>query len=111
MPEREEAAQPKREKVFLRLYVAGHSNNGTIALRNITRFCEIWLHGSYELRVIDVLKEPHLASQDAIVATPTLVKHAPGKARLFGTLTDMEKLRAVIGESEGKPGPAVRALV
>lgn len=81
----------------LRLYVAGRSSTGTAALRNLTRFCEVWLHGRYELRVVDVLKEPDLAAADGIVATPTLVKHAPLPiARVFGVLGDESQLMAAL---------------
>ena len=41
-------------RLVLRLYVTGRSSNSSAALRNVTRFCERWLHGRYELRVIDV---------------------------------------------------------
>jgi circadian clock protein KaiB len=95
--ERNPPASDTRSKVALRLYIAGRSSNGALALRNVTRFCELWLHGRYELRVVDVLKEPDAAAADGIVATPTLMKHAPAPAvRIFGTLGNEEELIAAL---------------
>ena len=87
----------------LRLYVVGRSSTGTAALRNLIRFCETRLRGRYELRVVDVLKEPDLAAADGIVATPTLVKHTPEpSARVFGILANEGQLMAAL-EPEGRP--------
>jgi len=89
---------PTERSYVLHLYVAGRSSNGTAALRNLTRFCEVWLRGRYELRVVDVLKEPDLAAADGIVATPTLVRQAPEPStRLFGVLDDELQLLSVLG--------------
>ena len=101
--------QSTENAYLLRLYVAGRSSTGTAALRNLTRFCETWLHGRYELRVVDVLKEPELASADDIVATPTLVKQMPEpSARVFGILGDEDRLMTALG-IEGTPGVTRRA--
>ena len=101
---------PKAEhtsKYSLRLYVAGHSSSATLALRNLTRFCETWLKGRYELRVIDVLKEPQAAVADSIVATPTLLRDQPAPVvRVFGTFADAEELAAQLGiEHAAKDAP------
>jgi circadian clock protein KaiB len=98
--EREQKSPRKDDKreYVLRLYVAGRSANSALALRNLTRFCELWLRGRYELRVIDVLKEPEAAAADGIVATPTLVKHEPAPPeRVFGALTNEDELVAIFG--------------
>ena len=97
-------------KLSLRLYVAGHSSNATLALRNLTRFCEIWLRGRYELRVIDVLKEPQAAVADSIVATPTLLKDRPPPvARIFGTLGEPDELAELLGIDAAMKAPSIAA--
>jgi len=47
----------------------------------------------YELKVIDVLKNPRLAEEDKILATPTLTKALPLPIRrIIGDLSDKEKV-------------------
>jgi len=85
-------------KTQIRLYVAGRSANAVRALRNLTRFCEQRLHGAYELRVVDVLKEPEAAAADGVIATPTLIKETPdGIERIFGSLDDAAELERLLG--------------
>ena len=80
-------------KYQLRLYVVGQTPNSMRALENLKRICEEQLTGQYDLRVIDVLKEPQLAEQDKIIATPTLVKDLPPPLRkVIGDLSDRDKV-------------------
>ena len=72
----------------LRLYVAGPDVRSIRALRNIKRICEAELAGRYQLEVVDLYKQPNRATEDQIVAVPTLIKHAPGQVRrLIGDLS------------------------
>jgi len=49
--------------------------------------------GVYSLKVIDVIKQPQLAEDDKILATPTLIKILPPPvARIIGDLSDREKV-------------------
>ncbi len=49
--------------------------------------------GVYALKVIDVLKNPQLAEEDKILATPTLAKVLPPPVRkIIGDLSDREKV-------------------
>jgi len=80
-------------KYQLRLYVIGQTPNSMRALENLKRICEEDLVGQYDLKVIDVLKEPHLAEKDKIIATPTLVKDLPAPLRkVIGDLSDRDKV-------------------
>ena len=74
----------KRKEYVLRLYVAGLSPRSRSAIENITSICEEYLHGRYDLEVIDVFKRPVLAREEQIVATPTLVKRLPAPLRRSG---------------------------
>lgn len=77
----------------LRLYVSGMTARSTEAIGNIRAICEEYLHGRYELEIIDVYKHPEMTGPDQIVATPTLVKELPAPLRrLVGTLTDEERV-------------------
>ncbi len=97
-------------KFQLRLYVVGQTPNSMRALENLKRICEEQLVGQYDLRVIDVLKEPQLAEEDKIIATPTLVKDLPPPLRkVIGDLSDRDKvlvgLDVVGAEHEDNLGP------
>ena len=61
----------------LRLYVAGQTPKSLAALSNLKKICAKHLDGKYELEVIDLMKNPHLAQGDQILAIPTLVRNLP----------------------------------
>lgn len=64
-----------------KLYVSG---NSAYTLDIITRF-ETFLNtkfpGKYTLIVVDVIENPHLAEDDEIIITPTLIRVAPQPTR------------------------------
>lgn len=81
----------------LRLYVAGESPRSKAALDNIRRICNDRLAGQYELKVIDLVKQPKLAAQDEIVAVPMLVRvQPPPQRRLIGDLSQTERVHACL---------------
>lgn len=80
-------------KYGLKLYITGQTPNSVRAIKNLEEICKRELDGQYELRVIDVLKEPQLAEDDKIIAVPTLVKELPPPLRMIiGDLSDTEKV-------------------
>jgi circadian clock protein KaiB len=82
--------------VQLRLYVAGQTPKSLAALSNLKRICSNHLNGRFEIEVIDLLKTPHLAQGDQILAIPTLVRSLPPPIRkIIGDLSDTE--RVVVG--------------
>jgi circadian clock protein KaiB len=88
-------AQPRSSKKAweLRLYVAGQTPKSLAAFANLKRICEEHLAGQYEIEVIDLLKEPQLASGDQILAIPTLVRKLPEPIRkIIGDLSNTERV-------------------
>jgi circadian clock protein KaiB len=80
----------------LRLYTAGQSPKSLRALENLKKLCEEHLEGRYEIEVVDLLKQPHLARADQIFAIPTLVRQLPVPIRqILGDLSNTE--RALVG--------------
>ncbi|MCW8195571.1 circadian clock protein KaiB [Proteobacteria bacterium 005FR1] len=77
----------------LRLYVAGDNQKSRTALTNLTRLCEAHLgEGSYEIEVIDLMKNPQLAKADQILAIPTLIRKIPEPMkRVIGDLSNAER--------------------
>ena len=78
---------------ILKLYVAGNTSNSVRALKTLKNILEEDFQGVYALKVIDVLKNPQLAEEDKILATPTLSKVLPPPVRkIIGDLSDREKV-------------------
>lgn len=79
-------------KLVLQLYVSGMSQKSMEAIENIKRLCDEHLQGRFDLEIIDLYKNPELASQQQIVFSPSLVKQLPlPKKTLIGTFSDKEK--------------------
>ena len=78
---------------ILKLYVAGNTPNSMRALKTLRNILETEFKGVYALKVIDVLKNPQLAEEDKILATPTLSKILPPPVRrIIGDLSDRERV-------------------
>ena len=77
----------------LRLYVTGQTDKSLTAFSNLKKICESRLKGHYRITVIDLLKRPHLAKGDQILAIPTVVRKLPKPVRMIiGTLSDPDHL-------------------
>jgi circadian clock protein KaiB len=93
-PDRPFDGQSGSEELWeLRLYVAGATPRAITALENLKKICEEHLAGKYTIEVIDLLKNPKLASGDQILALPTLVRKLPEPVRkIIGDLSDTERV-------------------
>ena len=77
----------------LRLYVMDQTPKSVAAFANLKKFCESHLKGRYRITVIDLVKQPHLAKGDQILAVPTVVRKLPKPVRMIiGSLTDLERV-------------------
>ena len=89
-------APPVRRPVKLwqlRLYVMGLTPRSQKAFTNLKRICEKHLKGRYLITVIDLVKQPHLAKGDQILAIPTVVRKLPKPVRtIIGDLSDTERV-------------------
>ena len=82
-----------RKTYILKLYVAGNTPNSMRALKTLRDILVTEFQGVYALKVIDVLKNPQLAEEDKILATPTLAKILPPPVRrIIGDLSDRERV-------------------
>jgi circadian clock protein KaiB len=85
-------------RYHLRLYIAGKLPNSVQALDNLLDICRTYLAGRHTLEVVDYLEHPRQALEDGIVATPTLLKIAPGAAcMVVGTLSDRPMVLRALG--------------
>ena len=89
-----QAASPARQaKYVLRLYISGSTSKSALAVENIKRVCEQHLKNRYNLEVIDIYQQAHLARDEQIVAVPTLIKRLPlPLRRLIGDMSNLQKV-------------------
>jgi len=83
-----------KERIWeLRLYVAGQTAKSLQAFANLKRICEEHLGGRYQIKVVDLMKNPELAKGDQIFALPTLVRKLPEPVRkIIGDLSNTERV-------------------
>ncbi len=82
-----------KKTYVLKLYVTGNTYRSVQAIKTLKKILEEEFQGVYALKVIDVLKNPQLAEEDKILATPTLAKILPLPVRkIIGDLSDREKV-------------------
>ncbi len=90
---RTRSPRSKQKTWELRLYVAGQTPKSMAAFANLKKICEDHLAGQYHIEVIDLLKQPQLASGDQILAIPTLVRKLPQPIRkIIGDLSNTERV-------------------
>jgi circadian clock protein KaiB len=93
-----EAKQTPAGPHQLRLYVAGSGVRSLRAVQNLKRVCDSEIPGMYRLEVVDIYKEPRRATEDQIIAIPTLIKQAPGaEFRMVGDLSEIAQVRRGLG--------------
>jgi circadian clock protein KaiB len=86
------------DKLVLELYVSGMSPKSMEAIKNIKRLCDEHLNDAFELEIIDIYKNPDVASRQQIVFSPSLIKSLPlPKKTLVGNFTDKEKVIKALG--------------
>jgi circadian clock protein KaiB len=63
------------------------------AIHNLKKLCDEYLADDYDLKVIDIYKNPDAAREEQIIAAPTLVRRLPQPLRRFiGDLSNTKKL-------------------
>jgi circadian clock protein KaiB len=85
-------------KLVLKLYVSGMSPKSMEAIENIKRLCDAHLKDAFDLEIIDIYKNPEVASEQHIVFSPSLIKQLPlPKKILIGTLANSEQVIKALG--------------
>lgn len=86
-------ADKVKEKYILRLYVTGMTPKSINAIENVRKLCEQYLHGRYELDVVDIYQQPNVAKSEQLIAAPTLIRKLPLPLRRFiGDMSNKEKI-------------------
>lgn len=80
-------------KYILKLYVAGDSASSSRAIAQVKLITTEALKDACELTIIDTKKNPGLAEDDKILATPTLCRVSPlPEKRIIGDFGDKSKV-------------------
>jgi len=78
-----------RPVYLLRLYVTGTTPRSIRAIANLRKICDEHLPERYDLEVVDLYQQPHLAEGDQVVAAPTLIKLFPSPLkRIIGDMSN-----------------------
>lgn len=88
-------------KLVLKLFVTGLSKRNADTIAVCKQACEeILQKNSYQITVIDILKNASKAEESKILATPTLLlapaKETDGGKRVIGELKDIDKAKKAI---------------
>lgn len=86
------------EQYHFRLYIVGETVGSKEMIDGIKSYLDERLPDFYRLEVIDILKEPRLAEQDNILATPLIMRVLPSPVKkMIGNLNDREKVLTGLG--------------
>lgn len=84
--------ETRREEWLLRLYVAGTGGVSAFARANLERICREHVKTAYRIDVIDVLKHPAIAREQALIALPMAVRESPVPIRkVVGDMSNAER--------------------
>ena len=84
-----------------RLFVTGATPNSARAVINLKAICETYLKDRYQVEIIDVYQQPHMAELEQIIALPMLIKVSPApERRLIGDMADTAKVLRGLGLNE-----------
>ena len=97
-------AGPQEEGYILRLYITGMTPLSMRAIANVKIICEEYLHGRYELDVVDLYQQPQLAKGEQIIAAPTLIKKLPlPLRRIIGDMSKTERVLVGLDLRKNEP--------
>ena len=78
------AAAGDQPRYRLRLFVSGVTPRSTLAIANIKAIGDRYLHGRYDLEVIDAFQHPDLLHVQQVIVLPTLIRLLPLPVRRRG---------------------------
>jgi len=87
-----------KEKIILKLYITGMSENSVRAIQNIRQLCNQYPNDCFDLEIIDIYKNPSAAEEQKIVFSPSLIRQHPLPKKTFiGDLSDTKKIILGLG--------------
>ena len=97
-------------RYYFTLYVAGDTARSQQAYASLRRICAQTLgDGQWEVKLVDVTRDPDAAERERILTTPTVVKESPEpRRRITGDLSDADRVLTGLGMLPGWPDPLPR---
>lgn len=90
--------------ISLRLYIVGDSTFSRTALSNLENLAKRFSDYEFRLEVIDILENPDRATEEKVIATPTLVKHLPAPTcRVVGDLSATDAVVRALSLGTAEP--------
>ncbi len=81
----------------LTLFISGCTPRAKIAVENLNRILETYTKGRCALEIVDLRNHPGRATEDGIVAIPTLVVKTAGKdLQIIGDFSDTSRVLAAL---------------
>jgi circadian clock protein KaiB len=103
-PSKRPAKKSDAPEYLFRLFVSGLTPLSQWAIDHLREYCERHLAGRYRIEVVDLYQSPERASQEQIVATPTLLKILPPPGRrLIGDLSHEDRFLRGLDIRVGTP--------
>lgn len=91
-------ATEQEDRLVLRLYVAGDGPNSTAARANLRRLLSSQSPATYDVEIVDCLREPLRAIEEGVLVTPTLLRVSPPPRRtVIGSLSEAASVSAALG--------------
>ena len=90
-------------KYVLKLYVTNMTPKIEDSIGKLRQImCDQDLGSQYELQIINILENPHLAEGDRVLATPTLIKQLPAPVkRVIGDISNTGKVLVGLDLNDG----------
>ena len=86
------------DRLVLRLYVAGDGPNSTAARANLRRLLSQQSPATYDVEIVDCLRDPLRAIEEGVLVTPTLLRVSPPPRRtIVGSLSEAANVTAALG--------------
>jgi len=96
-------SKPTQQEAYkLKQFLAGNEPNSQRARNNLTKLCQTYPNLSYELEIIDVLKDFKPALEYNVLLTPALLVFSSEQPlTIYGDLSDTQKLLNALRLTEG----------
>ncbi|HEX9979443.1 MAG TPA: circadian clock KaiB family protein [Flavobacterium sp.] len=79
------------------LFISGMSIKSGHAIENFRKICDKHLAGRFQLQIVDITRDKHLAMEHQIIAVPTLIKIQPAPRRIIlGDLSETKKVLKIL---------------
>jgi len=95
MPKRRSGKQGKAKKhrFNFQVFIGKQSQNSALAVARLRKVCETEIPGEYDIEIVDLSRNPGLARDHNIVATPAVFRTLPAPVRRsIGDLADKHKV-------------------